>query len=102
VSLVDSFTMSNGTHADGKGASGIGCSAHWFDAHPGFRDGGFVVLAGYKHGARFVEVAGDGSISEVGYFLGHGADASAAYWVTEEVVYSIDLNRGIDILRFTP
>ena len=39
---------------------------------------------------------------EVGYFLGHGADASAAYWVTADVVYSIDLDRGIDILRFTP
>ncbi|MGH2754185.1 MAG: LVIVD repeat-containing protein [Actinomycetota bacterium] len=100
VSLVDSFRMSNGTHADGKALPGIGCSAHWFDARGDFHNGGFVVLAGYKQGTRFLEVDPDGSIAEVGYFLGHGADASAAYWVTDEVVYSIDLNRGIDILRF--
>ena len=99
VSLVDSFRMSNGTHADGKAAPGLGCSAHWFDAHPAWRNGGLVAMAGYKHGTRFLEVAKDGSISEIGYFIGHGADVSAAYWVTPEIVYSIDLNRGIDILR---
>lgn len=26
--------------------------------------------------------------------------ASAAYWVTKEIVYTVDYTRGVDILRF--
>jgi hypothetical protein len=30
----------------------------------------------------------------------YGGQASAAYWITDEIVYVVDYNRGLDILRF--
>lgn len=49
---------------------------------------------------RFVEVDPKGAITEVGYFLPAGGSTIASYWITDDIVYSIDLVRGIDILRF--
>lgn len=91
----------NGVYADGHPAvSGYyGCSAHWFDPHPEFRNGGVVALAYYGHGVRFLDVNPTGSISEIGYFLGWGANTSAAYWITQDIVYTVDMQRGIDVLR---
>jgi hypothetical protein len=99
--LVDSFAMDNGTHIDGKAAPGLGCSAHWFDAHPRFSNGGLVVMAGYAHGARLLEVSPTGKISEVGHFMGHAAETWVTLWADPEVIYSIDFKRGLDILRYT-
>jgi hypothetical protein len=31
----------------------------------------------------------------------HGGSTGASYWITDEIVYSVDYARGIDILRFT-
>jgi hypothetical protein len=45
-------------------------------------------------------VNSEGKVSEAGYFLPWRGSTSAAYWVTEEIVYSIDYERGLDILRF--
>jgi hypothetical protein len=99
---IDSFTLSNGTFADGSPpANVLGCSPHWFEPRPGFRNGGIVALAAYDHGTRFVRISGRGGISEVGHFLGSGSEASAAYWITDEIVYTVDYARGIDIVRFT-
>ncbi|MDP9067444.1 MAG: hypothetical protein M3N53_03710 [Actinomycetota bacterium] len=91
----------NGTYVDGQPAvSGFyGCSAHWFEPSPGFRDGGTVALGFYGHGVRFLDVRPDGKVEEIGYFLGWGANTSAAYWITDEVVYTVDMQRGIDVLR---
>jgi len=103
--LADTFKVTNGTYTDGSpAANGLGCSAHWFEEHPSsFKDGGLVVGAFYEHGTRFLKVAPDtGKISEVDFFLPAGGSSSAAYWVNEEIVYSADYTRGIDILRYTP
>ena len=59
-----------------------------------------MALAWYEHGTRFVRVAGDGQIAEDGWFLGSGGQASAAYWITDRVVYVADYIRGLDVLRF--
>lgn len=98
---IDSFTLSNGTFADGSPpANVLGCSPHWFEPRPGFRDGGIVALAAYDNGTRFLRIDRRGGIREVGHFLGSGGEASAAYWITDEIVYTVDYSRGIDIVRF--
>lgn len=91
----------NGLFVDGQPpVSGFyGCSAHWFQEHPDFHNGGVVALGFYGHGVRFLDVEPKGKIEESGYFLGWGANTSAAYWITDEVVYTVDMHRGIDVLR---
>lgn len=98
---LDNYRVENGTYADGDpAASGYyGCSAHWFDPHPSFRDGGLVAVSFYGHGVKLLGVGADGSIEHEGYFLGHGANSSASYWITDEILYSVDMHRGIDVLR---
>jgi LVIVD repeat-containing protein len=100
--LLDAFQFENGTYSDGKpAANAMGCSAHWFQEHPSFDNGGLVALGSYDHGTRFMNVASNGKITEVGYFVPNAGETSAAYWVSDELVYSIDYTRGFDILRYT-
>ena len=92
----------NGVYADGKPVAGaLGCSVHWFQAHPTFRDSGLVALSEYEDGVRFMQIGSDGSIEEQGYFLSLGSSSSSAKWAgKDDVLYSIDYQRGIDILRY--
>ncbi len=100
--MIDEYRMKNGTYADGSPAvNAVGCSSHWLEAHPDFHDGGLVASAFFEHGTRFIDVSPKGKINEVGYFMPHGGSTGASYWITDEIVYSVDYTRGIDILRFT-
>lgn len=100
--MLDIYQLENGTWADGRpGATASGCSAHWFEAHPEFHNGGLVALGSYDHGTRFVDVSRSGKISEKDYFLPYGGQTSAAYWLTDRIVYAVDVTRGVDILRYT-
>ncbi|HEX2296559.1 MAG TPA: hypothetical protein VHN37_14800 [Actinomycetota bacterium] len=99
--LVDSYRATSGTYSDGNPpANVLGCTAMWFQEHPDFRDGGLVAAAWFEHGTRFLEVARNGRISEVGHFTPWGGSTIASYWITDEIVYAVDVTRGIDILRF--
>lgn len=99
--LVDTWGLSNGTHADGSPvAGGMGCSAHWFEEHPSFSSSGVVALGAYEHGTRFLHVDRAGNVSERGWFLPHAGETSAAYWLGERIVYAVDYTRGIDVLRY--
>ena len=49
----------------------------WFEQHPTFKDGGFVALSAYESGARFLDVAADGTTR-----------------------YGLDDLRGIEVLTF--
>jgi hypothetical protein len=93
----------NGVYADGKPVAGaLGCSVHWFQEHPSFRNGGLVAISEYEDGVRFLQIHKDGSIEEQGYFLSLGSSSSSAKWAgKDDVLYSIDYLRGIDILRWT-
>ncbi|HWC14715.1 MAG TPA: hypothetical protein VG929_08975 [Actinomycetota bacterium] len=99
---VDTWTASKGTQIDGNPiVSGpFGCSSHWFDTHPKWHNGGLVAAGWYNSGTRFLQVDGKGKISEAGYFLPNGGGTSAAYWVDSKIVYAVDYQRGIDILRY--
>jgi hypothetical protein len=101
--LKDTFKVTNGVYVDGNpAANGLGCSAHWFESHKTFKNGGLVVGAFYEHGTRFLEVdKQSGKIREEGYFLPYGGSTSAAYWANDEIVYAVDYTRGLDILRYT-
>ena len=102
MKLADTFRLGNGTYVDGSpAANGLGCSAHWFEEHPTFDNGGLVALGYYEHGTRFVDVSSKGQIKEVGYFLPHAGSTSASYWMNDRIVYSIDYTRGFDILKYT-
>jgi len=100
--MVDIFRPKGGTYANGRPAvnAPFGCSTHWFQDHPTFKDGGLVAAGFYNHGTRFLKVSRKGKISEVGWFLPHGGGTSAAYWRTNRVVYYIDYQRGFDILKY--
>jgi hypothetical protein len=99
--MIDEFRVTNGTFVDGNPpANAAGCTTMWFQEHPDFRDGGLVAAAFFEHGTRFLEVDDNGKISERGYFMPAGGETIASYWATEEIVYAIDITRGIDVLRY--
>ena len=99
---LDTIKMHAGTYSDGSPAinAPFGCSSHWFDTHPKFKNGGLVAAGFYNHGTRFIEVGKDGKLTEVGFHLPHAGGTSAAYWITNDIVYAIDYQRGFDILKF--
>ena len=98
--MVDEYIMGSGVPTDGKMPAVLYCG-HWFDTHPKFRNGGLLAMAWYEHGSHFFEISRKGKIAEVGYFLPAAGSTSATYWLNKEIVYTVDYNRGIDIIRFT-
>jgi len=99
--LTDTYRVKNGLYTDGNSPANLFCT-HWFETHPKYRNGGLVAMAWYEHGTRFLNVDhGTGKITEKGWFYPVGGSTSAAYWVTNDILYTIDYQRGIDILRFT-
>lgn len=102
VTMTDTFELSGGTYADGQPAAyGFGCSAHWFEEHSTFDDGGLVAVSWYEAGTRLVKVADTGKIKEVGYFMPYAGATASAQWANDEIIYAVDYQRGIDILRYT-
>lgn len=108
--LIDEYGPNNGMFTDGDPPASVrgtyfsnnGCSSHWFEPHPGYRNNGLVALGTYSHGMKLLRVTPKGDITEVGYFLPESGDVGAAYWMSGKVLYSISPDRGaIDILRYT-
>lgn len=91
-----------GAYADGHapGNTLLYCG-HWFDPHPKWRNGGIVAIAHYDWGTRFVDVAKNGKMKEVGYFQPVAGLTSSAEWISKDIVYVHDYRRGLEILRFT-
>jgi hypothetical protein len=92
----------NGTYTDGKPpVNHLGCSVHWFQEHRTFKNGGLVALSEYEDGVRFLQIKRDGQIEEQGFFAALGGSSSSPKWApTGDVVYSLDYDRGIDIMRW--
>ena len=92
----------NGTYTDGKPpVNHLGCSVHWFQEHKTFKNGGLVALSEYEDGVRFLQIKRDGSIEEQGFFAALGGSSSSPKWApSSDVVYSLDYDRGIDIIRW--
>jgi hypothetical protein len=98
--MIDEYRVKNGLPTDGDAPANLYCM-HWFDTNPTYRNGGMVSVAWYEHGTRLLNVTSKGKIEEAGYFIPFGGSTSAAYWVTDEIIYTADYNRGIDIIRVT-
>ena len=100
---ADRWTAENGTITDGGviASAPFGCSSHWFTTHSTWKNGGLLAAGWYASGTRFLDVSPKGKITQAGYFLPNGGSTSGAYWITDELVYSVDYARGIDILRYT-
>jgi hypothetical protein len=97
---VDSYFLSNMFDSSGNPLLNVlGCSPHYFLPRPSFHDGGVVALGAYDNGMRLLRIDGTGKIAEIGHFQPPGAETSAAYWITCDIVYTVDYSRGIDILR---
>ncbi len=98
--MIDEYHVTDGLPTDGNATVHTFCT-HWFEVHPSFDNGGLLAMAWYEHGTRFLKISSKGKISEAGYFLPMGGATSAAYWITDEIVYAVDYQRGLDILRWT-
>lgn len=85
-----------GTLTDGDNVATVTCSAHYFDER-----NDLVAIAWYHQGLRLLDVSDPDDIRQVGYFIGPGTEAFDARWVSDDIVYSIDAQRGIDVLRVT-
>jgi hypothetical protein len=99
--MIDEYRATNGTYADGRPPADLSCSTHWHEANPKFKNGGLVASAMFEHGTRFIDVSDKGKITEIGWFLPFAGSTSAVYWITDEIVYTLDYNRGIDVIRWT-
>ena len=100
--MIDEWRPQAGTWTDSNPpVSALGCSATWFQHHPSFHNGGLVAGAFFEHGTRFLWIDDDGHIEEVGHYMPYGGSNTATYWITDEIVYSVDIVHGIDVLRFT-
>ena len=100
--MIDEYRMTNGLPTDGNAAvNAVGCSSHWLEARPGFKNGGVVAAAFFEHGSRFIDIDSKGKIDEIGWFVPHAGSTGAVYWRTPEILYAVDYTRGIDVLRFT-
>jgi hypothetical protein len=97
--MIDEYRLENGLPTDGNALVNSFCT-HWFDPHPTFKNGGTVAMAWYEHGSRFLDISSTGQIKEIGWFVPVAGATSATYWITDEIVYAVDYQRGIDILRF--
>jgi hypothetical protein len=72
------------------------CSSHWFQE----RDG-IAAVGWYEQGTRLLDVRNPKKIKQVGYWLPPNAVTWGAYWINDEIIYTADVGRGIDILRVT-
>jgi hypothetical protein len=98
--LLDSYRVPEATPEKGGALADETYSSHWFTTRPGWKDGGEVAIGWYENGTRFVDVARTGKITQSGYFTPAGTSSSAAYWVTKDILYVLDYQRGLDIVRF--
>lgn len=98
--LVDQFAMSTGVPAQGANVETTYC-VHWFDPHPTYANGGLMAIGWYEHGVRFLQISGEGKISEIGWFVPFGGQSSDVDWISGDIVYVADYLRGLDVLRWS-
>jgi hypothetical protein len=99
--VVDRYQIAdNGLPSDGLApANLVGCSPYVMATHPGFESTGWVATAFMEHGVRLLHVGESGELTEAGGYVPHAGASAAPLWLDEEVLYVLDFNRGIDILR---
>jgi hypothetical protein len=78
------------------------CSSHYFDTQPG--SGNLTAVAWYAQGTRLLDTTNPSKIKQVGYFMAPDSTVWATYFspVDPSVIYTLDHERGIDVLKITP
>jgi hypothetical protein len=72
------------------------CSSHWFRERAGI-----AAVGWYEQGLRLLDTRDPRDVRQVGYWLPPNAVTWGAYWVADDIVYTADAGRGIDVLRVT-
>lgn len=95
---------SDATYTNGRSKHHVfGCSAYVIGTAEHFQRTGQVAASWFEDGVRLLQVdQTTGAIRETGGFLPLGGSSATPIWRNDEIVYSIDLYRGIDILRVRP
>ncbi|MFN2545634.1 MAG: hypothetical protein ABR600_13845 [Actinomycetota bacterium] len=103
---IDVFRPVQGNYQDGNPeVNGLGCSGHWFDISSDNSTHDHIVTANgwYEHGTRIFDVDGKtGKIKQLGFFQPVVGSTSSAYWIDKNYIYSVDYERGVDILKYDP
>ncbi|MBW3662243.1 MAG: hypothetical protein KY469_04010 [Actinobacteria bacterium] len=98
--LLDSFDAgSSGIFLDGEATGNVLYCAHWMELHPEFDGGGKMVVGYYNRGTRFVDIAPDGTMSEIAWIVGADGFTGSAQWVSGDVVYIHDYTRGMEVVE---
>lgn len=101
---VGQYTPSRGNYLDGSPAANprLSCGGGRLDLHPahGAR-GGLLLSAQREHGVRVLRLDARGALREQGWALTPGGATSRALWADARVVYALDDERGIEVLRYT-
>jgi hypothetical protein len=90
TSEVGSTPYLSGNHAPVT----VFCSSHWFTERKRWVADGW-----YEQGTRLLDVRDPAHIRQVGYWIPPNAVTWAAYWVTDHIVYTADVGRGLDVLH---
>ena len=114
VPAEDAFATAAFTKVDSYDAGGRGIflqgdapghvlyCAHWMEQHPSFSETGLVTVSYYDRGTRFLKVAEDGTMTEVGWMTPAEGYSGSSQWITDEIVYVMDYRRGLEVLRLNP
>lgn len=100
--FVDEFQLSqsSATYSEGRVPANVfGCSPYSFGTPPDYVKSRRVAVPWFEQGLRLLGVSGKGKVTEAGGFVPIAGSSSSAVWLTNEILYIIDLVRGIDILR---
>lgn len=99
---VDAYDAGGrGIFLDGAAPAHLLYCAHWMELHPEFDGGGLMAVSYYDRGTRFVDVAQNGTMTEVGWIVPAEGYSGSAQWITDEVVYIMDYRRGLEVVRLT-
>jgi hypothetical protein len=117
LEIADVFRITqNGNFSDGYPPTNVsGCSAFGLAESPTWSSDHLVAVAWLEHGIRLLRVGADGSISDVGGFMGHSTEAAFPVWAPRRrtsrvqphslllnILYVADLTRGLDVYRVRP
>jgi hypothetical protein len=99
---VDTYDAAGrGIFLEGQAPGHVLYCAHWMDLHPGFDAGGKMAVSYYDRGTRFVDVAADGTMRELGWIVAAESYSGSARWITDTVVYVMDYRRGMEVVELT-
>ncbi len=100
---TDAFDAgSRGIFLTGAAPSHVLFCAHWMELHPEFDGQGLMTVSYYDRGTRFVNIAADGKMTEIGWMVPAEGYSGSSQWISDNVVYIMDYRRGLEVVRLKP